>query len=1034
MKKHTFGKSITSILLILSLIFTICGQTGSAAEDTAAEEPLLSVDPTAPDGFFSAVLYDNTNGLPTAEANTIAETADGFIWIGSYGGLIRYDGNTFERMDSTNGISSVVSLYADSKDRLWIGTNDSGAAVMENNDVRKYDKTDGLASLSVRSVTEDEDGNIYIATTQGIAVVDGNMDLHKVDDPRINEEYIRMLKRGSDNTFCGVTMSGCIFTMRDGKITDFCTPAETGISDALSVFPDNKAPGYLYIGTKHSLVYYGRPDSGPSGFKAINTAPLEYINSLNEIDGSIWVCSDNGLGVIKQDGFKVVENIPVTSSFEYITTDYQGNLWAASSKQGVMKIVPDRFQNLFEKSHLPSEVVNATCLYNGMLFIGTKSNGLIVLKDKTPVTEIPLEKSVSASGEVYGDTDLIKMLEGCRIRSMIRDSADNIWISTFGENGLVRFDGKTVTKFTPKDGMPSDRARTVTECSDGRILAACTGGLAIIDGDKVTKVYDETSGISNTEILTVAEAQNGDILLGTDGGGIYIIHDEQITNLTVDSGLSSDVVMRIKRDDVHNVLWLVTSNSIAYMTDDYTANTIHMFPYSNNFDLYENKTGDIWVLSSNGIYVANVDELLENGDINTEFYGRDSGLPCIATANSYSELSDDGYLYIAASTGVVRVNIDEPFTAGGRIKIAVPCIEADDTTVYPDRSGAFLISPNTQKITIYSYVYNYSLINPQVTYYLDGFEDNSTTVKRSDLVPISYTNLRGGKYNFIVRLDDPNGGISNAVSIPIVKEKAFYEHLWFYLACAVLVFTLLSAAVAAYIHYRNRQFIEKDKAQKQFIHEIVEAFAKVVDMKDKYTNGHSSRVAEYTAMLAKELGYDDDTVSNFYHIALLHDIGKIGVPEDILNKPGKLTDEEYTRIKSHSTLGYEALINISIMPEFAIAAWSHHERPDGKGYPRGLKGDEIPRVAQIIAVADTFDAMYSNRPYRKRMNFEKAVSIVKEVSGTQLTSDVVDAFLRLVERGKFRAPDDDGGGTTENIDNIHAKFNQTDSSAKEKSE
>ncbi len=98
-----------------------------------------------------------------------------------------------------------------------------------------------------------------------------------------------------------------------------------------------------------------------------------------------------------------------------------------------------------------------------------------------------------------------------------------------------------------------------------------------------------------------------------------------------------------------------------------------------------------------------------------------------------------------------------------------------------------------------------------------------------------------------------------------------------------------------------------------------------------------------------------------------------------------------------------------------------HERPDGKGYPNHLKGDEIPRVAQIIAVADCFDAMYSNRPYRNRMNFEKVVSIIKEVAGTQLAPDVVDAFLRLVDKGEFRSPDDDGGGSMENIENIRKK-------------
>ena len=117
-------------------------------------------------------------------------------------------------------------------------------------------------------------------------------------------------------------------------------------------------------------------------------------------------------------------------------------------------------------------------------------------------------------------------------------------------------------------------------------------------------------------------------------------------------------------------------------------------------------------------------------------------------------------------------------------------------------------------------------------------------------------------------------------------------------------------------------------------------------------------------------------------------------------------------------------IRISIMPELSIGAESHHERPDGKGYPQGLSGDEIPKVAQIIAVADTFDAMYSDRPYRKRMNFDKVVSIISEVAGTQLSEDVVEAFLRIVARGGFRAKNDTGGGSTEDIDNIHKRLDK----------
>ena len=219
----------------------------------------------------------------------------------------------------------------------------------------------------------------------------------------------------------------------------------------------------------------------------------------------------------------------------------------------------------------------------------------------------------------------------------------------------------------------------------------------------------------------------------------------------------------------------------------------------------------------------------------------------------------------------------------------------------------------------------------------------------------------------------------------------------------LIIFISMRVSIGFYKTNEMEILLEQQKRDKNLITEIVEAFAKIIDLKDRYTNGHSTRVAEYTVMLARELGFSDEEVQNYYNIALMHDIGKIGVPDEVLNKPGKLTDEEYEEFKSHTTRGYDALDEISLMPELAIGAGYHHERPDGKGYPTGLKGAEIPRVAQIISVADTFDAMYSDRPYRKKMDFDKVVETIKEVSGTQLASDVVDAFLRLVENGEINA-------------------------------
>lgn len=1022
-------KLCTCLCLTLLTVVTVrlsgnATEVSSVQAATVSEEetPKNTVDPTGNGEGYSAVLYDNTNGLPTSEANAIAETSDGFIWIGSYSGLIRYDGNTFERIDSTTGIASVVSLFVDSRERLWIGTNDSGVAVMEKNEYHIYNKSDGLKSSTIRSIVEGPDGNIYIATTRGIAMIDQDLTLHTMDEPLINEEYIRVLRLGADDVIYGVTTSGAVFTMQDGTLTGYYDSDKMGISDIRTIFPDASNPGYVYIGTIHSEIYYGSLRNNLFDFTVIDVAPLEYINSIDQVNEDIWISADNGIAVLKNGELIHLENLPVDSSAEGMLADYQGNLWFASSKQGVMKIVPNQFTDIFERYHLPTTVVNTTCMYQDMLFIGTKSDGLIVVDQNGPVESLPLVHAASASGEVIDATDLIEMLQECRIRSMICDSRNRLWISTFGENALLRYDNGTVTRFSTEDGLPSDRVRTVYECQDGTFLVACTGGLTVLKDDVVTETYGESSGISNPEVLTAIEAKNNALVIGTDGDGIYVIRDSEVTHIGTESGLASEVVMRLKYDISRDIIWIVTSNSLAYMDADYNVTTIKDFPYSNNFDLYQNSKGEMWILSSNGIYVTTADELLANEKISTVYYGRDNGLSCITTSNSYSELTKDGDLYIAGSTGVAKVNIEQPFESVDEVKMSVPYVEADGSLIYPDDNGTITIPSRVKKLTLYGEVYNYTLMNPQVTYYLDGFDDTQTTVRRNELVPIDYTNLRGGTYHFVMLLRDTQGRGNKEYSVCIIKKKALYELLWFKILCGVAIALLIASIVMLYIRYKTNAFLKKEKRQKQLIREIVEAFAKVIDMKDAYTNGHSSRVAEYTVMLAKELGYDEETVEQYYNIALLHDIGKVGVIPEVLNKPGKLTDEEFGVIKSHATLGYETLKGISIMPELAIGAGAHHERPDGKGYPRGLTGDEIPRVAQIIAVADTFDAMYSNRPYRKRMNFEKAVSIIKEVRGTQLTEDVVDAFLRLVDKGEFRAPDDHGGGTTEDIDNIHKKY------------
>lgn len=181
-------------------------------------------------------------------------------------------------------------------------------------------------------------------------------------------------------------------------------------------------------------------------------------------------------------------------------------------------------------------------------------------------------------------------------------------------------------------------------------------------------------------------------------------------------------------------------------------------------------------------------------------------------------------------------------------------------------------------------------------------------------------------------------------------------------------------------------------------HSFLTALAHSVDARDPYTHGHSHRVATFGREIARELRSTQSFVDDVYFGGILHDIGKIGIEDYILKKEGKLTDEEYERIKEHPVIGYQILKQSGVFEELLPAIRSHHERIDGKGYPDGLKGEEIPLIARILAVADAFDAMVSDRPYRKGMPVEEALSRIDSGSGTQFDVELARVFIQYIEK------------------------------------
>lgn len=259
--------------------------------------------------------------------------------------------------------------------------------------------------------------------------------------------------------------------------------------------------------------------------------------------------------------------------------------------------------------------------------------------------------------------------------------------------------------------------------------------------------------------------------------------------------------------------------------------------------------------------------------------------------------------------------------------------------------------------------------------------------------------------------------INTFISVDINLKK--YEHIFltigtlfgYIVVIFILIFVRMIANDILYLKENieaNREIVKSNEALTainkrlhKFTIDTLNTLVGTIEAKDEYTNGHSIRVANYSKLLALKCGKTEEEAESIYMCALLHDIGKIAVPDAIINKPDRLTNEEFDIIKRHPQKGADILKGIDEIPDLFIGALYHHERLDGKGYPNGVKGDNIPFIAQIIAVADSYDAMTSKRSYRPPLEKEVVIKEIQKGLGTQFNPDIGRHMLDLVENDKL---------------------------------
>ena len=969
----------TAAAAALILLFSLGAALPARAEDETAYETKDYID-------YVQSVYSSNNGLPCGEANDIAQTNDGVLWIGTYAGLYRYNGREFRWVDNFDSVRNVNCLYVDEEGRLWIGTNDNGLTiVIREKVVNVLDQSTGLPSNSVRCIIRASDGYYYVGTTGSMQMLVMNNGLKAANTlPEIN--YADSITADDRGNVAAIASGGRLFLLNEGQI--LCSmrlTEEQELFNCCAFAPD----GTLLVGSSTNHIYYY--DISDGDFTLLDVKTCEDVASINNInflsDGTLFISTDSGVSYVDALGYHRINTNDFNNSIDNMLCDYQGNLWFTSSRLGLLRLAKSAFKDVYGTIGMERRVVNAIVTWQGSYYIGT-DNGLDVV-DKACRNAI--------------SNDLTKALGGKRIRCLYVDENDHLWVCTYG-SGLMEFspDGESWV-FNADNGSFGSRARIVTGLSDGTILAAGDTGISYIKDHKIQRTIRNEDGLINSMILTMIEREDGSILAGTDGDGIAVLRDGQVADmLTREDGLSSGVILRMVQDPKSRGVFIVTSNSLCYMEEDGSIRILDKFPYFNNYDIWVKDEDTLFIMSSAGIYVVERDELVADGDIAWELLDARRGLGTSLTANSWNYYNEAiGELFLPCDTGVYIIDVEKYNSDVRSYRMQLASIRLDGVVQPLVRTGPITVGQGVSRVELGPEILNYTIQDPNAGYYLEGYDTQWTIVPQSSLNNIIYINLPAGDYTFRLAIFDSAGErVMEERKFELIKEGEIYEQPGFiaYMMVLLSLFIIWCTWLVVQRQLNNQQI------KLNMANETVMAIANAVDAKDVRTHQHSMRVAEYAVLIAQEMNcykwwQRRKALSSLRKAAQMHDIGKIGIPDAVLNKVGRLTDDEYAEMKSHVDRGAEILKDFTLVDHVVEGTRYHHERYDGKGYPDGLKGEEIPLFGRIIGVADAFDAMTSNRVYRNHMDTDYVMTEMARGRGTQFDPDALDAFMRLVKKG-----------------------------------
>jgi len=946
--------------------------------------------------FFAnyATTFYNTgiNNFPSDEANAVIQTRDGYMWFGGYSGLIRFDGKQYRVWDAMtpNGFNSsnVRALYEDTSGTLWIGTNDKGLVAYKNGIFTIYDRSMGTPSNTIRDIAEAPDGRIFCGTPDGLFYIDTERNITTFAlDTTIHPFVVSVSCDWQNNVFV-VFNSGELFAYtNEGRTLQYSVA--TRIRRAKFVSRNR-----IVAGTQDGRLIITGFEGGAFTGSRIGQTPMINISSIYEDSlGLIWIGSETGIGFLDTNGNFCDAGDPNSVGFYTgICEDYQSGYWITGSQGGIVKLTLSAFSNLNTLYQFETGPANVILADRGKTYIGT-DNGLYILdEDGKPVF-----------------TDFTDQISS-RVRGIFRDSGGNIWICTYA--GLVRYTPETQkhTTWLPADGLVSERTRCMVELPNGVVVIGTTAGVSFINGDTVISAEEAFGANKQLElpritVLSLVCSSNGTLYIGTDGTGVYAINRDGTTHYTELDGLTGGVILRMLVNKKTNGVWVSSSRGLCYIDENKNVGMVEKVPPMTFFDILQHKD-DLVLLTSSAIIRTNADALIDPSLPFEHFSaGKSSGLNSSINANAWNLITEDGNLYFCCESGVNIYSLGTesasfiPYAGIARIDV--------DGTEYPDFSKKIIMPSNANRLTIELSYLSFGFLDDAVLrYILVGQDRELRSLSKTDTLnfQVSYTNLRGGNYTLQAWTENTDGNTGNFIKVEFQKELQFFERFYVWIIIAVLVVLLIGLLVAAIVRFKSIKHYEKQREYRTIISQALSAIANTIDAKDSYTSGHSVRTAAYSVEIARCMGMGKDFIENLYYIGLLHDVGKIGIPDTLINKPGKLTNEEYDIMKRHSQIGREILKDITTINNLTLGAAEHHEHWDGSGY-LGITMEDISLEGRIIGAADTYDAMSSNRSYRQGLPKERIVEEFKRYKGKQFDPKIADVVIEMIERDHFSTID-----------------------------